>query len=75
MGVACPQSGYTSKRTDLGNSQCEALTGRQTPQLLSKTHSRTAQAASVLDLGDGGIELGGAHTTQSSTDFYVQCVY
>lgn len=46
MGVTCPQSGYTSERTNLRNSQHEALTGQQIPNSLVM-HSRMAQAASV----------------------------
>lgn len=79
MGVTCPQSGYTNKRTNLGNSRREALTGRQTPQLFSKTHSRMAQAASVLDLRDRGRERHragwSAHKPAKHRDFRVQCVY
>lgn len=37
IGVTWPQSGYASKSTDLGDSQLQALTRRQTCQLLSKT--------------------------------------
>lgn len=74
MGVTCPQSSYTSTCMDLENSHHEAPTGRQTPQLLSKTHSRMARAASVLDR-ETSIEQGGAYTTQPSTETFMCGVF